>query len=146
MKKKNNLFTIVIIVFIGIIGVLIANNIINKPGELKKITYNEIKEKLDNKEDFILIVSRSTCSHCTSYKPKVEQVAKNYKITVYYIDYDEEKKDNQKKLLETLHLDGSTPMTLFINNGKETSILRRLEGDVEKDKIIERLKELQFIK
>ena len=37
-------------------------------------------------------------------------------------------------------------MTLFINNGKETSILRRLEGDVEKDKIIERMKEMKFIK
>ena len=144
MEKKNIIFIIAIILLIVIISILLSNN--KGTGELTKLNYNQIKEKINNKEDFILIVSRSTCSHCASYKPKVEQIAKDYKITVYYTDYDEEKKDNQKKLLETLHLDGSTPMTLFINNGKETSILRRLEGDVEKDKIIERMKEMKFIK
>ena len=144
MKKKNGLFIGIIIVFILILGFLIINNILNKEGELKKITYNEIKEKINNKEDFVLIVSRTTCSHCISYKPKVEQIAKKEKIIIYYIDYDEEK--NQEKLLTELNLDGSTPITLFIKDGKETSVLNRLEGDLESDKVTERLKKMGFIK
>ncbi len=144
VKKKNNLLIGLIIIFIIIVGILLINNINNKPGELVKITYKEIEQKLNNKEDFILIVSRSNCSHCISYKPKVNQIAKDYKITVYYIDYDEEKK--KEELLNKLKLDGSTPMTLFIKDGKETSVLQRLEGDLETEKIIKKFKEMGFIK
>lgn len=144
MKKKNSLFIGIIIIFILILGFLIINNILNKEGELKKITYNEIKQKINNKEDFVLIVSRTTCSHCISYKPKVEQIAKKEGLIIYYIDYDEEK--NQEKLLNELNLDGSTPITLFFKNGKETSVLNRLEGDLESNKVTERLKKMGFIK
>ena len=127
MKRKNNLLIGLTILFIIIVGILLINNINNKPGELLKI-----------------IVSRSNCSHCISYKPKMEQIAKDYKITIYYIDYDE---DPQKDdLLNKFNLDGSTPMTLFIKDGKETSVLKRLEGDLDKDKVIEKLKEMEFIK
>ena len=145
MNKKNNLFIGIIIVFILIIGILIINTINTKgnEGNLLKITHKEISQKLKNKEDFILIISRSNCSHCISYKPKVKQIAKDYKITVYYIDYDEEKKP--ETLLNELNLDGSTPITLFIKNGKETSVLKRLEGDLSKEKIIKKFKEMGFI-
>ena len=145
MKKKNNLFIGIIIIFILIVGFLLINNIINssKTGELLKISYSEIKTKIKNKEDIILIVSRTSCSHCMSYKPKMEQIAKDYNLKIYYIDYDEEKEE--EKFLEYFKLDGTTPITIFIKKGKETSILKRLEGDLEKEKELERLKEMKFI-
>lgn len=143
MKKKNNIFIGIIIIFILILVFLIINTINNKTGELKKITYKQIEEKVENKESFVLIVSRSNCSHCMSYKPKVEEIAKKNKIIIYYIDYDEEK--NSTKFLEKYKLDGSTPITLFFKEGKETSILNRLEGDLDSDKVVERLKKMEFI-
>ena len=143
--KKNNKILIGITIFIALLIALLVISSMNSIGKLSELTYNEIKEKNNKKEDYILIVSRSDCSHCMEYKPKVEQVAKENKITVYYIDYDSENEKTQEKFLKEFKLDGSTPMTLFIKEGKEVSILNRLEGDVDKDKIIDRFKKMKFI-
>ena len=148
MKQKNYIFYLCIIIFILIMGILITSYIINKntTGELKKITYKELVKKEENEEDLVLIISRTNCSHCIEYKPKVETIAKKYNIIIYYLDFDEETESDTKELLNNFNLDGSTPITLFIKDGKETSVLKRLEGDVEKENVIERLKEMEFIK
>ena len=144
LKKNKNIIIGIIIILIILLGIILLATS-KKEGKLLEISYKEIKEKVNNKENMILIVSRSTCSHCMEYKPKVEQIARKNSIIVYYIDYDNETKENEEKFLQEFNLDGSTPITLFIKEGKETSILKRLEGDVEKEKIIERFKEMEFI-
>lgn len=147
MKKGNKIFIIAIITFIAIISILIINYINTpKEGELKKITYKEITTKIENEDTFILIVSKSTCSHCATYKPKIKTIAKDYNIDIYYIDYDTENEETQKQLLKNLNLDGSTPITMFFENGKEKSLLNRLEGDLSSNKVIEKFKEMGFIK
>ena len=144
MKDNNKLFIIIITTLILIISFLLINKISNyNKGDLKPITFKEIQEKKANKEDFILIVSQSTCSHCASYKPKVKQIAKEHGITVYYIDIVFEKNENE--VIKELHITGETPMTLFYLEGKETSILNRLVGDLGTEKIINQFKKLGFI-
>lgn len=144
MKKRNWIFIIAIIVFIILIGVLIYNTVNSpKEGKLISLSYNDIQEKVNNKDDFILIVSQTTCSHCASYKPKVKTIAKEYGIDIYYIDYDVD--SNGKEFLEEFNLDGATPITLFINEGKETSILNRIEGDVSKNTALSKFKKMGFI-
>ena len=144
MKDNNKLFIIIITTLILIISFLLINKISNyNKGDLKPITFKEIQEKKANKEDFILIVSQSTCSHCASYKPKVKQIAKEHGITIYYIDIDLEKKENE--VIKELHITGETPMTLFYLKGKETSILNRIVGDLGTEKIINQFKKLGFI-
>ena len=144
MKKRKWIFIIAIIVFIILIGVLIFNTINSpKEGKLISLSYNDVQEKVNNKDDFILIVSQTTCSHCASYKPKVKNIAKEYGIDIYYIDYDVD--SNGKKFLEEFNLDGATPITLFINEGNETSILNRIEGDVSKSTALAKFKKMGFI-
>ena len=144
MKDNNKLFIIIITTLILIISFLLINKISNyNKGDLKPITFKEIQEKKANKEDFILIVSQSTCSHCASYKPKVKQIAKEHGITVYYIDIDLEKKEDE--VIKELHITGETPMTLFYLEGKETSILNRIVGDLGTEKNINQFKKLGFI-
>lgn len=144
MKDNNKIFITIITILILIISFLLINKITNSnKGDLKPITFNEIQEKKANKEDFILIVSQSTCSHCASYKPKIKQITKDYGITVYYIDLDLEK--DEDKVINELHLSRSTPMTLFFINGKETSILNRLEGDLGTKTVLNQFKKLGFI-
>ncbi len=144
MKKKNIIIILAIIVFIALVSILIINNQTNKKGNLISITYKEIQEKVNNKDSFILIVSQTTCSHCANFKPKVKTITKEYGIDVYYIDYDIEKE--QATFLKDFNLDGATPTTLFIKDGKETSLLNRLEGDVSSTKIINSFKKMGFIK
>ena len=74
MKNKSNIFYIIIVIAIILIAfILIAtiNNNKNK-ASLINLTYKQIEEKIDNKDSFILVVSQSTCTHCATYKPKLE--------------------------------------------------------------------------
>lgn len=145
MKKNNNILYIIVIITIIIIALIAINILTNsKEGKLISLDYNEIKEKVKNKEDFILIVSQSTCSHCAEYKPILERIANKNKINIYYIDYD--KSDNKKEFLKEFDLDGSTPITLFFNEGKEKSILNRINGTVSEKKALEKFKKMGFIK
>ena len=64
-KKKN----IIICIILFVIGAGIGYSIFTIDNNLVKLNYNEIIEKLDNKENFILCISRTTCIHCNNYKP-----------------------------------------------------------------------------
>ena len=55
---------------------------------LHQITYDEYATKVDNGDAFIVIIERAGCSYCTMYMPIVEEVAKEKKIPIYYIDTD----------------------------------------------------------
>ena len=148
MKNKSNIFYIIIVIAIILIAfILIATiNNNNNKASLINLTYKQIEEKIDNKDSFILVVSQSTCTHCATYKPKLEKISKKYNIDIFDIDYDLENKKTQNKFLEEFDLDGSTPITIFIKNGKQTNLFDRLEGDVSESKAIEKFKEMGFIK
>lgn len=143
--KKNNIIKIIIafILILLIITILFKND--NNKGELIELTYNNVIEKIDNEEDFILVISQSTCSHCATYKPKLINIAKNYNINIYYINIDLENNDIKTKFLKDFNLSGATPTTIFIKKGTETSLLNRIEGDVSEKKIIEKFKKMGFI-
>jgi len=139
MKKKNFIFIGIIIIFLLILLLLFVNN---GKGNLIELSYNDIKEKIENKENFVLCVSRTTCSHCADYKPKLKEVAKENNINIYYIDVD---KYDEEEFSNLISFDGSTPTTIFIKNGEEETTSNRINGDVSKSKIIEKLKSNGFI-
>ncbi len=146
MKNKNLIMISSILLIIIVASLLIISILNPQKGNLISLNYKEIADKVKKKESFILIVSRSTCSHCAEYKPKIESIAKKYNIDIYYIDYDLDTKDNQEKFLDEYKLDGSTPITIFIKDGKQTNLFDRIEGDVSKETAIEKFKKLGFIK
>ena len=102
--------------------------------------------QIDNKESFVLCVSRTTCSHCQSYKPKLQKVANKYNIKIYYTDIDTYNKDELNDFNSRITFDGGTPVTLFIKNGEEKTTATRIIGDVSSEKIIDKLKKNDFIK
>ncbi len=144
MKSKTFklILGILIIIFVGII---IGYFIFNKNNNLIKLDYKDIVNKIDNKESFVLCVSRTTCSHCQSYKPKLQKVANKYNIKIYYTDIDTYNKDELNDFNSRITFDGGTPVTLFIKNGEEKTTATRIEGDVSNDKIIDKLKKNVFI-
>ena len=146
MNKKNNIILIIaIILLISIIIFLLINNQ-NYKGELKEITWNDIEKKINKKEDFVLVLSQTTCSHCAEYKPILKEVTKKNKVTIYYLDYDKYNEDKIKEILNTLNFDGGTPTTFFFKEGKEISLMSRLVGTVSKTNVIEALKKYEYIK
>lgn len=112
----------------------IENDHINDESNyFKEVDINELVNLIDNKEDFILILSQTWCGHCTNYKPKVEEVANNHKIVVYFIEYNLLSEDD-KNILNGYIDFYSTPTTVFFNDGIEI-LDARISGDIDIDEI-----------
>ena len=145
MKKNNNLIWIIaIVILVLLVAFLIINKAISK-GDLVELTYDEFTEKIDNEESFVLCISLTTCSHCATYKPKLESVAKDYGIDLYYIDIDKYSEEEQDEFEKIINFNDSTPTTVFLRNGKETTASNRINGDVSTSRIIDKLKSNDFI-
>ena len=145
MKKNNNLIWIIaIVILVLLLAFLIINKAISK-GNLVELTYDEFVQKIDNEDSFVLCISRTTCSHCATYKPKLESVAKDYGIDLYYIDIDKYSEEEQDEFEKIINFNDSTPTTVFLKNGKETTASNRINGDVSTSRIIDKLKSNDFI-
>ena len=143
MNKK--VFIISICSLILIILFVIAFNYYSRP-RLYELDVNQVKDKIENKESFILCISATYCSHCKEYKPKLEDISKEYRMDIYYIDFDKYSDKEQELFRNYVSFDGGTPVTLFIKNGEEETTVNRINGNVSKDKIISKFKSNGFIK
>ena len=145
MNVKKKILILVSVCLVVLVGAIIIDNVIaNK--YFNKISYDEIVEKLDNKDSFVLLISQTTCSHCATYKPKLKKVAKKYKVDVHYIDVDKLSDDEYDELNSRLSFKTSgTPLTIFFKDGDESTVANRIKGDSSEDKIIKKLKSNGFI-
>jgi len=145
LKSTNKCFLIILVSLILIvIFSFIFYNHFNK-SSLIKLDINDIIEKIENKDSFVLCISSTECSHCASYKPKLDKISKQYDLDIFYIDvniYSKEELDNLKNYIS---IDKSTPVTAFIIDGKETTVGNRIIGNAKLEKIIEKLKINGFI-
>lgn len=112
---------------------------------LKSIDYNAFKEKVENKESFIVEVVQTGCSACKDFTPRYRKVINKYKVTSYQLNYSDLKEEEKKEFDEQFSIN-STPTVLFITNGEEKSVLTRIVGAVSEDKIINKLKANAYIK
>ena len=144
--NKKNFFIVFFVLIIAMAFFLLTYNSNNKSsGELIEVNYDKLVDMVDNNDSFILVVSQSTCSHCATYKPKLIDISGEYGIDISYINYDTEDEDTQKQFLKEFKLSGATPTTMFIKDGKEASMLNRLEGDLAEDRVIQKFVKMGFI-
>ena len=68
-----------------ILVVALGADLILSRSYLKEIKYNEVINKIEKKESFVLLFSQTTCTHCMDFKPKLERVANKYKLDIYYL-------------------------------------------------------------
>lgn len=145
MKKRKNLIIISSSILIIVITAFIFCNIYFDNKNFIKLSYNEILEKVSNKEDFVLCVSASECTHCKSYKPKLRKISKDYDIKIYYTDIDKFDDKDYDEFKEKFSFDGGTPTTIFFKEGEEKTTATRIEGDISMEKTIDKLKKNGFI-
>ena len=144
MKKKNKGFIIAIVCLVFIVGSLLVYSYSNK-SKFIELDVNQVLEKYNNKESFVLCISQTTCSHCASYKPKLEKISREYDIELFYIDIDKYDDNKISEFKKSVSFDGSTPVTAFIVDGEEPTASNRIFGDAKKNKVIEKLKKFGFI-
>ena len=147
MKNENKINLVIVLVVILIIGVILfivlANN--SKQEYVKTINISELKEKVNNKEKFILVVTQEGCTHCKAYIPTLNKIGREHNITFYEIDEKKWSEDDTKYFKSLANFDGSTPTTFFFENGEEKSTLNRIEGNAQEYKVIDRLKSMGYI-
>lgn len=137
MKNKNKIRVLGIIGIIALVVVVIIYVAYTKDNKeyFISLNYEELNNKIENKDSFMLCVSSTTCSHCAQFKPKLKEIANDYKVELYYTDVDLYSEEDNKEFSDTYKITG-TPTTLIFIDGKEVSVMSRIEGDVSKDKII----------
>lgn len=142
-KSKKKAIILAIVCLIILVGAIVAESVLGKSYFIN-LDYEDVMKKIDNKENFVLVLSQTTCNHCASYKPKIEEVANEYKINIYYMEVDLLSDDEKKEFVSHVSF-SSTPSTVFISNGIEKTAANRINGDASKDKIIKKLKSNGFI-
>ena len=150
MKKVIVAIVIVVLHDLKIGGMIFIKQTKNKQEEelnkhLITLSGSEFKEKIENKESFILIITGSNCSHCEGYKPTFKQVLHENDLYAYEVVQDTLNNEDLAYLKNISSISG-TPTIVFINNGEETSTYNRIVGNVSKAKTTERLKTLGYIK
>ena len=103
---------------------------------LNEITYTKYEEMVNNKDAFIVVIERTGCGYCQQYMPLMEEVAKENKIAVTYINTDNLTEEEYNKLATTNKYlkknQWGTPTTLFMLGDR---IVDSIGGYVPKDSI-----------
>lgn len=123
------------------------NNDITDGVYFKEISADNLLNKFQNRDTFVLLISQTSCHHCNSYKPKLENVANKYKIETYYIEYNLISYDDELVLNDYINWEeiSGTPTTMFFKNGKDMGEGARIVGDASNEKIINKCKSNGFI-
>lgn len=143
MKEKKKIAIIMLLIIILVILAIFIWSL--RKNNLVSINYDEIMEKVNNKESFVLCISNTECTHCNDYKPKLKKVANKYNVKIYYTDVDLFNDEDYNDFKVNFSFDGGTPITIFIINGEERTTATRINGDVSIEKIINKLKKNGFI-
>lgn len=134
------IFIILLLVGIGAIGYDMYKN-----RYYKELNYTEFFNKWHDKKSFILVIKQNGCSHCDSYMPKMQEISNEYKINIFYINSSKFTADESSAFSNLINYSG-TPTTAFIVNGEEPTTSNRINGNLSKDNIINKLKSLDYIK
>ena len=139
MDKLAKLFILAIIIALLICGCGKEEN------HITEISYSNLKERLNNKESFVLYIGNKDCTHCQSYKPILTSVLNEYDIDIFQLDNTKLTTNEYNEFKSILSVTG-TPTILFITNGEEETTLNRIVGEKTKQETIDRFKTKGYIK
>lgn len=109
-----------------------------------EISYSEYQEMINNKEDFILYIGSSQCSHCIEFKPTIEKVINDYDLDIKYINIYELSTKEYEVLKNKTKIQG-TPTIVFIEDGIAKSGDNKIEGSKDYNSVVSKLKENGYI-
>ncbi len=109
-----------------------------------EMNYEQLITKLDNKETFVLLLGSDTCSACANYETTMAKVMKDTKVEIFYVNLHLLSEEDYSKVYSKFVVN-STPTTIFIKDGVETSTYNRIVGAADYKTVVEKLKSLGYI-
>lgn len=116
-------------------------NVLNKNAEytpekyLTFINYNQYTKILEQNGKYIITIGQTGCSHCIAIKPLLNTIAKDYNITINYLNITDMTQSEMTSFINNLKEIGyddedfvstgsfGTPLTLIVENGKVISYI-----------------------
>ena len=140
MKKKTYLIILIILsilLFVSL-GILYIRKKEEENTLVYEINMQQLEDKINNKDTFILVMTQTGCVHCQSYLPTIKKVSREYGVTFYVLNRAKLSKEEYNRLNDIANISG-TPSTIFIVDGEEKTTLNRLTGSIEKSRLVEKL-------
>ena len=103
-----------------------------------EINYEQLKQKLDNKDTFVLVFGSDTCSACASYEPIMQKVMKDKKIEIFYVNIHNLSDEGYSKIYSKFVIT-ATPTTVFIKDGEQLSTYTRIVGSAKYEDVVDSL-------
>ena len=129
----------VLLVLFVLLSLTACNKKFSK-GEVVTAYADEVLEKLENKESFIVYVCYDDCQSCKEFKPILNQLIENYDITIYYLPTDDKQTEDQLNEIQYNYFYRMywTPTTYIVEDGEVLAIKEQL---IEYEELVEWLKE-----
>lgn len=118
------------------------------------IDYNKYTDMISSQGTNVIVVGQTTCSHCIAFKPAINTVAKDYDITINYLNLTDLSEDESNSFFESLKKieyndpdfveNGSfgTPLTLIVKDGK---VKDYISGERTISQLVKQLKKAGII-
>jgi len=129
--KKLGTIILAILVVLGLSGC-------QKYKTYTEISYTGLKQKMESKDTFVLVVGAAHCSACKEYKVTMEEVIKDKQIEIFYIDMDKLTEEEDAKLYSEFVVT-STPTTIFFKDGEQTRVYDRIVGAADYNEVVKKL-------
>ena len=100
--------------------------------------------RFENKEDFILYIGSTNCSHCMNFKSTLEKIIGKYQLDIKYVDISKLTQKEYEVLKNKTKLQG-TPTVVFIDDGVVLTS-PKIIGAVDYVVALEKFKESGYIK
>ena len=109
-----------------------------------EISYQDYVSMMENKESFPLVIGSATCSACSMFKGTMESFISKYQVNVKYIDISKLSEEDYGLLMSEVNF-SSTPTTIFIKDGKQTSVYYRIVGAESLSNVVSAYKKQGYI-
>ena len=109
-----------------------------------EISYDDVLQKMEDKETFVLYIGSSECSACVQFKPVLERVIREYDLDVLYIDMAKLSDEQYNKFITVINLGNATPRVYFIEEG-DYSQYSAIRGAVDYDTVVAKFKQSGYI-
>ena len=133
--------------YLGLIifGIIIVALVFNESDDkyIHEISLDNVIDKIDNEDSFILYIKQTDCEHCKAFTPNFVSVLSENNVEAYTLNISNLSDDDNDLYKETFDVEG-TPTVLFFNDGNESLI--RINGEQTKAKIKSKLESTGFIK
>lgn len=153
--KKTDIALVIGVILVIVLGCFVMKGTKAKPNYelplelsgdagLTKLSYDEYQEKIDNGDSFVVIIERTTCSHCQNFMPVAEEFANANSVPMYYIDTDEMEEDEWSELEKSNTFfkknkdNWGTPTTIVLAGNEAVDYI---EGETDSDSLLNLYKE-----